>query len=1145
MGGTTGMAPFFDHVRSITGKGPQASQYTPPNQAYMPPQQQMNPAFMANSYFPFNAGGSVDPVRLARQVMQERAKGGGVKRLLIDQYPTQYLPEVGRQVMAQGGMPDDVMIDDQQGEDHPAWIPQRLIAEKAGRKRDPNDRPKVDMDTLRMTPKLYQKQADIIRGYRNVPEMMANTSHDDVMEHFIEHVKQNLLTLHDAVPEDIRSRSKKWYEGGRKISDDWSEKYNVPNYSVAGAIAALSPQTDWYANVSRAERVLDALKGNGQLAIKPHGLEDFYSQFRFSPEMDARFKSVDEKGNPYSLNKPDYLPVYNMLAGKSLSDIDKFDLPPKEKAVAKAMWIRLYDEAHNSPEHRIITPEGDFDDHVLTKDGSRKGAGWGSLVEISKAIRAVEAVDPSEMSELMGEKHKVRNFYNNIISPNSMHGDVTMDTHAIAAGLLRPLSGKSTEVAHNLDTSPPKGTPGAGGSDVTGIRGTYPVFAEAYRRAAKERGLLPREMQSITWEAVRSLFPDTFKRGKSSGMVDKAWDEYRAGNIDRDGAVRRVFEIAGATNGLKPPSWFKEGSSGQLNEPPQGSGDAGELYRSEPYGSAPEGVERRARGGAAGAFEEEHGNEAQIDGDRYEKSQEGPFYRLARKSGEGASGILRGVRSGTREADPAFGGGSGESGVGGSELPAQGQASGVGSVPEAIAKEYLQRIHGRELVAPNLTSSLAKQSAIGRTFAAGVEGSPEYKREIFDAYARAMPDVIEQSGATNYDELLERSYRQMAKETAQQFETLPFRMSFHRAGEGDYASSKHMLDDLHNNGHLYVFQGGEPHEFLHNVDPETGLNENEKFRAVHDVFGHGIYGNPFGPKGEENAWAVHSQMYSPLARLAMTAETRGQNSFVNYTPINAKLKEMLSEVESRLADARRNKNEFGIELLEKKKKDLYKNFQFAPQKALLLPPEYLDPAYQGGMPDYVRNIIKPEPGTGFASALTHYSNDPNMQETDPSRYGTGIPGDEASRLRSRPGAVQDRSYFYLGEPGEVPPEEGLGPHRYRAEAQNLYDITKDPMGFKTLARESNRMPWTSNFNPGTVDPGQFANDIERLAKEYGYQGFANPNAAFPMAVTFDPMKVERRATGGAAVDEAIRVINKSGSSPRDAVTLSKRLLGRQ
>ena len=36
--------------------------------------------------------------------------------------------------------------------------------------------------------------------------------------------------------------------------------------------------------------------------------------------------------------------------------------------------------------------------------------------------------------------------------------------------------------------------------------------------------------------------------------------------------------------------------------------------------------------------------------------------------------------------------------------------------------------------------------------------------------------------------------------------------------------------------------------------------------------------------GEENAWRQHAAMYSPLARRAMTTETRGQNSFVNYGP---------------------------------------------------------------------------------------------------------------------------------------------------------------------------------------------------------------------------------------------------------------------
>lgn len=47
-----------------------------------------------------------DPASVARSVMDARAKGGGVKRkrLLQDQYPTSYMPNVGRQVMADGGV---------------------------------------------------------------------------------------------------------------------------------------------------------------------------------------------------------------------------------------------------------------------------------------------------------------------------------------------------------------------------------------------------------------------------------------------------------------------------------------------------------------------------------------------------------------------------------------------------------------------------------------------------------------------------------------------------------------------------------------------------------------------------------------------------------------------------------------------------------------------------------------------------------------------------------------------------------------------------------------------------------------------------------------------------------------------------------
>lgn len=60
-----------------------------------------------NDYLRFLMLQGVDPTDLARRIMQERARGGGAKRLLIDRYPTHYLPHVGRQVMADGGMPED------------------------------------------------------------------------------------------------------------------------------------------------------------------------------------------------------------------------------------------------------------------------------------------------------------------------------------------------------------------------------------------------------------------------------------------------------------------------------------------------------------------------------------------------------------------------------------------------------------------------------------------------------------------------------------------------------------------------------------------------------------------------------------------------------------------------------------------------------------------------------------------------------------------------------------------------------------------------------------------------------------------------------------------------------------------------------
>ena len=75
---------------------------------------------------------------------------------------------------------------------------------------------------------------------------------------------------------------------------------------------------------------------------------------------------------------------------------------------------------------------------------------------------------------------------------------------------------------------------------------------------------------------------------------------------------------------------------------------------------------------------------------------------------------------------------------------------------------------------------------------------------------------------------------------------------------------------------------------------------NDIFRFVHDFFGHAKQGNGFGPLGEENAWNIHSQMYSPTARKALTTETRGQNSWVNFSKVNEEAYAMMKFAEQKI-----------------------------------------------------------------------------------------------------------------------------------------------------------------------------------------------------------------------------------------------------
>jgi len=208
---------------------------------------------------------------------------------------------------------------------------------------------------------------------------------------------------------------------------------------------------------------------------------------------------------------------------------------------------------------------------------------WQTLKMISNAIRMIDS-NGRDAEIALGGKHKVRNFFNNLFNPSDA-SSVTIDTHAVAAALLQPFGGSSLEVAHNFANDPPRDpvtnkmlAPPAPESDVTGMRGTYGLYAEAYRQAAAERGILPRQMQSITWEASRGLF--TLKSDKQKDLINAIWQRYRRGHISLEAARAEVFNAAG---GINAPEWAA-GSGAGINAAPGYPAHQAELPAAQLYG---------------------------------------------------------------------------------------------------------------------------------------------------------------------------------------------------------------------------------------------------------------------------------------------------------------------------------------------------------------------------------------------------------------------------------------------------------------------------------------------------------------------------------------------------------------------------------
>lgn len=248
---------------------------------------------------------------------------------------------------------------------------------------------------------------------------------------------------------------------------------------------------------------------------------------------------------------------------------------------------------------------------------------------------------------------------------------------------------------------------------------------------------------------------------------------------------------------------------------------------------------------------------------------------------------------------------------------------------EAIANGYYERVFGKK--------------------------RPEYKgtRKFDREKAKKIADAFDKLKHDPNNPKVKAAYEALVKETAEQYQSmLDAGYEIEVNNNEPYSNSQDMIDDLKKNKRIKIFstESGFGSEAI--TDKQRAENpllrdsgfkdknglpllNNDVFRAVHDFFGHSELGNSFGFKGEENAYQVHARMFSPLARKALATETRGQNSFVNFSGINDKIEALRDEARKLRAEGKEAEAQALVERI-------YEEGKFADQKIGLLPDEFID-----------------------------------------------------------------------------------------------------------------------------------------------------------------------------------------------------------
>ena len=344
---------------------------------------------------------------------------------------------------------------------------------------------------------------------------------------------QNILALYDTLTSEFISVSKNWYLGANRIAQSISNKYNIDINKSGAIIAVLSPQNDWFNNVSVAERVSDVMSN--------------YADTKLT-------KDIVDRAVEYNKNKGSFVRDLTKMFSK-YGEISINELQALNQDVSsQSLILRAIDHAFNSPKVAVTDPNGKFIRFASSP------VRWNSALEISKAISVFRTKTIEDINLELGNGNKVRNFYNNIVDPNSKTPYVTADTHAFSAALNSPISAEDASGA---------------GLFLGGKEPLYALVKGAYIDAASIVGIKPREMQSIIWEAQRMGIND---RNRSAETKQKSFEYIKNNRTDERSTYERATELI-SRNRSTDPTWA--GSTGIKTQKPNTEILEGSRLRSE------------------------------------------------------------------------------------------------------------------------------------------------------------------------------------------------------------------------------------------------------------------------------------------------------------------------------------------------------------------------------------------------------------------------------------------------------------------------------------------------------------------------------------------------------------------------------------